>query len=104
MSHSYKRQLGYDPEEIDNISDGDFHLCDNTTLDAAKENIMEHFSSKGKVPFNNVLKYTHKDGHDVYILCRGAVVEWDGDKPIRMVGTHVDITCSLQKIKECCNG
>lgn len=35
----------------------------------------------------------HKDGHDVWVLDTGTVVEWDGDNnPVRMVGTHLDIT------------
>ncbi|HNK88873.1 MAG TPA: EAL domain-containing protein, partial [Nitrosomonas sp.] len=35
----------------------------------------------------------HKAGHDVFVLSRGFLVRRDSDgKPIRLVGTHVDIT------------
>ena len=35
----------------------------------------------------------HKDGHWVWVLDKGRVVEWAADgKPLRMVGTHQDIT------------
>ncbi len=39
----------------------------------------------------------HRDGHWIWILAQGRVVEWDGDDPVRrtplrMVGTHTDIT------------
>lgn len=35
----------------------------------------------------------HKDGHWVWIECRGACVAWDSDgKPQRIIGTDVDIT------------
>jgi PAS domain S-box-containing protein len=35
----------------------------------------------------------HKHGHWVWVLDRGAVMEWDEDgKPLRMFGTHIDIT------------
>ena len=35
----------------------------------------------------------HKDGHWVWVLDRGSVVEWTEDgKPLRMSGTHQDIT------------
>lgn len=39
------------------------------------------------------VRMKHKDGHWVWILDRGKLIEWDeeGD-PIRMAGTHVDIT------------
>ncbi len=45
----------------------------------------------------------HKDGHWVWVLDTGRVVEWQSDgKPKRMIGTHLDITeqkNSEQKIK-----
>ena len=35
----------------------------------------------------------HKDGHWVWVLDRGKVVEWDSShRPVRMTGTHMDIT------------
>ncbi len=38
-----------------------------------------------------------KDGGYKWILSRGRVVEWDGDgKPLRVVGTHVDLTLRKQ--------
>ncbi len=39
----------------------------------------------------------HKDGHWVWIECRGDCVEWDADgKPTRIVGTDTDITARKQ--------
>jgi len=45
----------------------------------------------------------HRSGHWIWVLDQGQVVAWDGDdpatrKPLRMVGTHVDIT--RQKVLE----
>ncbi|MEI6226911.1 MAG: PAS domain-containing protein, partial [Deltaproteobacteria bacterium] len=38
-------------------------------------------------------RFRHKDGHWVWVLVRGKVVERDGDgKPTRMAGTYTDIT------------
>ena len=35
----------------------------------------------------------HRDGHYIWVECRGSVVEWDQDgKPLRVVGTDIDIT------------
>lgn len=35
----------------------------------------------------------HKDGHWVWIECRGACVEWDAEgNPVRMIGTDTDIS------------
>ena len=104
MSPSYKKQLGYSPEEIQNLADGDGEMVDCGSLELAKESVEQHIFSKGTIPYSSIMKYKHKEGHDVWILCRGSVVEWDGDVPLRMVGTHVDITLTIEKIKKCCNG
>lgn len=39
------------------------------------------------------LRLSHKDGHWIWVLDRGKVVEWDSDdKPSRMIGTYIDIS------------
>lgn len=54
----------------------------------------------GKSPFfEEQFRMRHRDGSWVWILDRGKVVRRDGDgKPIRMIGTHIDITS--QKLAE----
>jgi len=43
------------------------------------------------------VRMRHKDGHWVWVLDRGKVMEWDAvGKPVRMSGTHADIT--VQKV------
>lgn len=40
----------------------------------------------------------HRDGRWIWILARGKIVEWgSGSKPLRMVGTHADITLRKQQ-------
>lgn len=52
-----------------------------------------HVASKGAVPYMCNVRCRHADGSQVYVLRRGEVVEWDADgKPVRMVGTHTDVT------------
>jgi PAS domain S-box-containing protein len=48
----------------------------------------------GELPFYECeVRMKHKDGHWVWILDRGKVVERDKDgSPLRMAGTHLDIT------------
>ncbi len=99
----YLRQ-GYSPDEIQDLVDGDIKMVDCESLEVAKTAAEKHISSKGSIPYSSIMKYIHRDGHDVWILCRGSVVEWDNEIPLRMVGTHVDITLTVEKIKECCNG
>ncbi|WP_170294890.1 PAS domain-containing protein [Roseospira navarrensis] len=43
----------------------------------------------------------HKDGHWVWILHRGRVVEWTADgRPARMTGTHADVTERVTRATE----
>jgi two-component system, sporulation sensor kinase E len=43
------------------------------------------------------LRMKHKRGDWVWVLSRGKVIEWDEDKkPVRMAGTHIDITRQKQ--------
>ncbi len=58
----------------------------------AEEQLNRHF--EGKSDFYDVrFRMRHKNGHWVWVWDRGQVVEWDSDgKPVRMVGTHVDVT------------
>jgi len=71
-----------------------------TWLDAAHpedlvvsgELLNAHF--EGKSPFYEFeCRMKHRDGHWVWVHDRGKVIEWDaGGKPLRMFGTHADIS------------
>lgn len=52
----------------------------------------EHFNGKSDYyDFKSRMK--HKDGHWVWVHDRGKVFEWDKNgKPLRMCGSHIDIT------------
>ncbi len=48
---------------------------------------------QGNIPFYECeMRMKHPEGHWMWILCRGYVSEWDGDRPIKMKGTHCDIS------------
>ncbi len=93
LNPNYKMQLGYKPEELEDSPKTWEKLMLDDDLKVMEDKLNKHVASKGKEPFKMVARYTHKNGHTVKILCRGMVVEWDdNNKPIRMVGTHVDLT------------
>jgi PAS domain S-box-containing protein len=93
LNPNYKKQLGYKPEELKDSPETWEKLMFDEDLKLMKVKLKKHVDSKGKEPFKMVARYTHKDGQTVKILCRGMVVEWDeNNNPIRMVGTHVDLT------------
>ena len=48
----------------------------------ANEAIGAHMESQGKIPYQEVLRFRHKDGSTVYVNCNGRVVSWsDEGKP-----------------------
>lgn len=66
--------------------------------DKANKNAEMHIHSKGKHPFNQVVRYKHKNGSMVHVICRGNVVEWGLDgSPLRFIGTHTDITNQVEQ-------
>lgn len=61
-------------------------------LPMAESMIAKHFAGEIKV-YECVHRMRHKDGSDRWITDRGVVVQRDANgKPLRMVGTHADVT------------
>ncbi len=85
--------IGYTLEELQPISidtwEKHVHPDD---LVRTEEMLERHF--RGEIDYYSLdSRMKHKDGRWVWILDRGKVTEWDaGGHPIRMSGTHTDIT------------
>ncbi len=93
LSPAFKKQLGYEVDEMENKPESWMSLIHPDDLKLALDKFDKHANSKGTLPYRSIGRYTHKEGHEITILCRGSVIEWDeNNKPIRMVGTHIDIT------------
>lgn len=91
-SKKWKAQLGYSDEEIgDSLNEWEtrIHPEDKANTFTAVEN---HFN--GKTPSYQVEhRLRCKDGSYKWILTRGLVVSTDeNNKPLRVIGTHSDIT------------
>ncbi|WP_109830104.1 PAS domain-containing protein [Reichenbachiella versicolor] len=93
MSPTFKAMFGYKDYEIENTPawrQQNIHPDDlKITLDCFEK----HINSKGEIPYDNTVRYYHKDGSEVWVYCRGKVIEWDKNgEAVRMVGSHIDIT------------
>ena len=84
--------LGYTLEEVQNtrsLLNSRVHPDD--LINNEKE-VQAHLDGKTDF-YESVFRVLHKNGSWVYILDRGKVVEWSDDGgPVRMIGTHSDIT------------
>ncbi len=88
-----KMMLGYAEREIPDTQEAWLQLVhsdDRPLLVAAYE---KHIASHGRAPCNIEVRYRHKDGSIVLVICAGLVIEWDAaGKPLRMAGCQIDLT------------
>ena len=85
--------IGFSLRELEpiNIKTWTGH-CHPEDLVVSNDALEKHFAGKTKNYFCEC-RMRHKNGSWIWVSDRGKVVEWDEDgKPLRMVGTHVDIT------------
>ncbi|MGE5677576.1 MAG: PAS domain S-box protein, partial [Pseudomonadota bacterium] len=55
--------------------------------------LLERYLKGAAEAYEGEIRLRHKEGHWIWVLDRGRVTEWDKEgKPIRMIGTHIDIT------------
>ncbi len=86
--------VGYSLDELNADNNTDLWTDLSHPDDRKKSNtlIAKHFN--GEIEnYECEIRMKHKNGHWVWVLDRGKVVEWDNKgKPARMSGTHLDIT------------
>lgn len=85
--------VGYHLEELQPVSIETWNELVHPDDLSKFEKELDRYLSGERSIYECEVRMKHKQGHWVWILDRGRVVEWDdkGD-PERMVGTHVDIT------------
>ncbi|MBK1717644.1 PAS domain S-box protein [Thiocystis violacea] len=89
--------LGFTLESLQPTTIETWHaFCHPDDLRQARVRMERHF--RRETPdYEAEVRMRHKDGHWVWTLERGKVVEWDADgRPIRMAGTQLDITTRKQ--------
>ncbi len=92
FSKQWKAILGYEDQEVRNSLDEWKRLIHPDDSEATFRQIELHNEGKTDV-CTAEFRMKRKDGNWCWILGRGKVVELDGDgKPLRMIGTHTDIT------------
>ncbi|MBD2329539.1 PAS domain-containing protein [Alkalinema sp. FACHB-956] len=93
MSPGLKKMLGYENDELANVPETWQNLIFQEDLPKVFESFERHVQSHGTLPHYNEVRYHHKDGSTVWVICAGRVIEWDASgQPLRMIGCHVDIT------------
>ncbi len=97
MSPKFWEILGIDPKTKKHHPGEWQKLIFPDDLKLLNENYDLHVESKGEHVFNQNVRYYHSDGRIIWVKYEGKVIEWDGDKPVRMVGTQRDVTDELKR-------
>ena len=92
LSPSFKSMFGYMDSEMENSPESWKKIIFPEDLKYVNLQFEKHIKSKGEIPFYNEVRYRHKNGSTVWVICSGRVLEWDNDIPLRMVGCHIDVT------------
>lgn len=96
-SRSWHALRGFDPDHLVNLESEDWlqniHPDDRDTL---KDALYRQSAGQSK-SLTVQYRHIHTDGHWVWILCRGSVVEsTDDGRPLRIVGTDTDISEAME--------
>jgi PAS domain S-box-containing protein len=96
FSKRWKQMIGYEDNEIENNFESWKSRIHPDDLDNVFEDINKHL--KGETDsYVNEHRIKCKDNSYKWILDRGIIIEKDKNgKPVRMLGTHVDISISKQ--------
>lgn len=91
-SPRWKSMLGYEEHELANSLDTWAGLVHPDDMDRILAQVEDYRSGKTSA-FSAEMRMRHKDGRDIVVLSRAFMVKRESDgKPLRLVGTHVDIT------------
>lgn len=91
MSPRFWELLGYDPKEKKHLASEWQDLIFTDDLNVAFENFNKHCADPSH-PYDQVVRYHHKNGSTVWVRCRGIAIRDNNGKPIRMLGVHTDLT------------
>ncbi len=91
MSPEFWRLLGFDPAEKKHRASEWQDLIHPDDLRVALRNFEKHCVDPSQ-PYDQVVRYQHRDGSTVWVRCRGLAIRDATGKAVRMLGAHSDLT------------
>ena len=91
LSPRFWTTLGYDPATKKHAISEWQSIIHPDDLVSMMEEFNKHLADPN-YPFKSVVRYTHLDGHTVWISCRGIAIRDETGKPLRVLGAHTDVT------------
>lgn len=91
MSPRFKEVFGYTDAEVTNSAAWWQENIHPDDLPTALAHFKKHLADPGH-PYDQVVRYSHKNGSTVWVRCRGLAIRDESGKPLRMLGAHTDVT------------
>lgn len=91
MSPEFWRLFGVNPETKSHDPVEWQDLINPDDLKLAIENLSKHLENPD-YPYDQIVRYRHSDGRQIWVRCRGLAIRNDDGKATRLFGAHTDIT------------
>ena len=91
LSPRFKEVFGYEDHEIPNTSTWWQENIFPEDLVVAIDNFNRHCADPNH-PYDQIVRYRHKDGSTVWVRCRGLAIRDANGKALRMLGAHTNVT------------
>ncbi|MFT7626244.1 MAG: PAS domain S-box-containing protein [Myxococcota bacterium] len=91
MSPRFWTVLGYDPADRQHLSAEWQDLIDPDDLKEALAEYGRCVAEPGRL-YDCQVRYRHRDGHTVWVRCRGHLIRDEAGNPLRMLGAHNEFT------------
>ncbi|MDX1755408.1 MAG: ATP-binding protein [Marinobacter sp.] len=95
MSDRFWTTFGYDPGDKRHVASEWQNMINQDDLAVALDNFDKHCQDPSH-PYDQIVRYQHKDGSTVWVRCRGLAIRDDRGQPIRMLGAHTNVTQIMQ--------
>lgn len=99
MSPKFWQTFGYDPRTKRHLASEWQDMIFEEDLKVAIRNFERHIADP-TYPYDQVVRYKHKDGSTVWVRCRGLAIHDETGRAVRMVGAHTDVTPMMKKTQE----
>ena len=96
----WARMVGYERDELPPRVETFYDRLHPDDVALTEKALNDHWGGTAEF-YECQFRFRHRDGRWLWILARGRVVEWDeSNKPLRMLGTHLEITDLKQAEQE----
>jgi PAS domain S-box-containing protein len=96
MSPKFWSVLGYDYKLMQHKPSAWQEIINSEDLKIATELFIKHCENP-EIPYDQTIRYTHKNGSIIWIRCRGLAIRDNEGRPYRMLGSHQNITEYVNK-------